>query len=171
MDSVGTGEDTFTDNYYKYVDDIYRLCYSFMKNRMDAEDATQETFMKYYYSDREFESDKHLKAWLIVTASNHCKNLLKHWWRKKREDIDYNGSNDPYGTDSGEDYVEKDEILELVLSLPEKYKTAVFLYYYEGYDSIEISKIIGKPASTVRSYLLRARKLLKKKIEGNECYE
>ncbi len=152
-------EETFTRIYYEYADDIYRLCYSFMKNESDAEDVTQETFMKYYTSDKEFDNEKHIKAWLIVTASNHCKNLLKHWWRKRKDLEGYFVNACTYNS-------EPDEMMELVMKLPEKYKTAVFLYYYEGYDTNEIAKLLGKPAPTVRSYLQKARKLLKNELDN-----
>lgn len=101
MDLSGTGNDSvcadvcacnrereFTDVYEKYAEDIYRVCFSFMKNHMDAEDAVQETFLKFYHSEKKFESEKHRKAWLIVTASNYCKDMLKQHWRKRRSDIE-----------------------------------------------------------------------------------
>ena len=77
-------EADFANIYKKYVDDIYRLCFSFMKNQMDAEDAVQETFLKYYRHDKSFDTEAHKKAWLIVTASNQCKDMLKHWWRQRK---------------------------------------------------------------------------------------
>lgn len=150
-------EKDFAEVYEMYVDDIYRLCYSFMKNQMDAEDVVQETFIKYYHSGKHFESMAHRKAWLIVTASNRCKDVLKQWWRK-RESFD-----DLHETLSS-DHPMIDEMMELVMKLPEKYKTAVYLYYYEGYDSAEIARLLHKPASTVRTYLQRARKLLKQEL-------
>ena len=150
-------EEFFTKVYDTYADDIYRLCFSFMKNPMDAEDAVQETFLKFYGSDKEFASEKHIKAWLVVTASNHCKNLLKQWWRKRK---DIEELREVIGGESGE----ADEMMELVMKLPEKYKTAVYLYYYEGYDSREIAELLKKPASTVRSYLQKARRLLKAEL-------
>ncbi len=150
-------EQEFTKVYERYVDDIFRLCFSFMKNQMDAEDAVQETFLKYFYSHKEFENPDHLKAWLIVTASNHCKDLLKQWWRKKR-------SLDEYEEAAGEEMAEADDMMELVMSLPEKYKTAVYLYYYEGYDSREIARLLHKPDSTIRTYLQKARKILKQEL-------
>ena len=151
-------EQEFTKTYEMYVDDIYRLCFSFMKNHMDAEDAVQETFMKYYHSGKDFEDEGHLKAWLIVTASNHCKNLLKQWWRKGQNLEDYQET-------VGEGGQMVDEMMELVMKLPQKYKTAVYLYYYEGYDSREIARLLKKPDSTIRTYLQKARKLLKKELE------
>lgn len=68
-------EHDFAKVYETYVIDIYRLCFSFMKNHMDAEDAVQETFLKYYHMEGTFADETHKKAWLIVTASNYCKRL------------------------------------------------------------------------------------------------
>ncbi len=150
-------EQEFTKVYERYVDDIFRLCFSFMKNQMDAEDVVQETFLKYFYSHKEFESPDHLKAWLIVTASNHCKDLLKQWWRKRKNLDDYEEA-------AGGEMEVADEMMELVMSLPEKYKTAVYLYYYEGYDSREIASLLHKPDSTIRTYLQKARKILKQEL-------
>jgi len=154
---IGTNRETmFADIYERYVDDIYRLCFSFLKNQMDAEDAVQETFFRFYHTEKQFINETHAKAWLIVTASNYCKNLLKHWWRK-RKDID------EYAEIIGEES-KVDEMLELVMKLPEKYKTAVYLYYYEEYDSKQIAKMLNKPASTIRTYLQKARKMLKAEL-------
>lgn len=154
----GTGkEQEFTKVYEEFADDIFRLCYSFMKNQMDAEDAVQETFLKYFHSDKKFESMEHHKAWLIVTASNQCKDLLKQRWRKAKDLDDYKDI-------VGEEKVMVDEVMELVMKLPEKYKTTVYLYYYEGYDSREIAHLLHKPDSTIRTYLQKARKLLRQEL-------
>ena len=149
-------EEWFTQIYEKYVEDIYRLCFSFMKNQADTEDVVQETFLKLYHCKTQFETMEHIKAWLVVTASNHCKNILKHWWRKGKNIQDY-------AEMLGAEETPSDEMLELVMQLPDKYKTAVYLYYYEGYDSKQIARILHKPDSTIRTYLQNARKLLKEK--------
>lgn len=147
----------FAMDYETYVNDIYRLCISFMKNHMDAEDAVQETFLKYYYLDRTFDSEEHKKAWLIVTASNCCKDMLKHWWNRRSNLDDYKES-------AGEGQTQIDEMMELVMQLPDKYKTSIYLYYYEGYNSREIAKLLHKPESTIRTYLQKAKKILKKEL-------
>lgn len=154
-------EQEFTEIYEMYVDDIYRLCFSFMKNHMDAEDAVQETFTRYFYCEKDFDTREHIKAWLIVAASNYCKDLLKHWWRK-RQDLD------EIRETIGEEKQMVDEMMELVMKLPVKYKTTVYLYYYEGYESGEIAKLLHKPSSTIRTYLQKARKLLKQELERGE---
>lgn len=154
-------EQEFAKVYEMYVEDIYRLCFSFMKNHMDAEDAVQETFTKYFNSEKQFDTKEHVKAWLIVTASNYCKDMLRHWWRKRQnlEDIQET---------VGKENVVVDEMMELVMALPHKYKTAVYLYYYEGYDSAEIARILQKPSSTIRTYLQKARNMLRQELERSE---
>lgn len=149
-------EEWFTQVYEKYVEEIYRLCFSFMKNQADTEDVVQETFLKLYRCKKEFETMEHIKAWLVVTASNHCKNILKHWWGKGKNIQDYVEM-------LGAEENPSNEMLELVMQLPDRYKTAVYLYYYEGYDSKQIARILHKPDSTIRTYLQKARKLLKEK--------
>ena len=164
MEGTGHKKD-FERIYEMYVNDIYRLCYSFMKNSMDAEDAVQETFCKFYRCEKAFDSDSHMKAWLIVTASNYCKDMLKHWWRKRR-DID------ECINMHSEKRTEINELMSDIMNLPEKYKTTVFLYYYEGYNSREIAKLLNKPESTIRTYLQKARNILKGNlIEGEVVYE
>lgn len=150
-------ENEFAEIYYLHVDAIFRLCFTYLKNEADTEDAVQEVFLKLLNYKGTFESEEHRKAWLIVTASNYCKNFLKHWWRK-RKDID------DYAEIIGDTKIEIDEIVELVLKLPEKYKTVVYLYYYEGYDSAQIAKMLHKPGSTIRSYLSTARRLLRSEL-------
>lgn len=141
-----------------YSESIYRLCFSYMKEESDAEDALQETFLKLIRQPDIFESDEHVKAWLIVTATNHCKSQLKHWWRQN-EDIDAS-------TQAQAPNYEHSDVMDAVLDLPEKYKTVVYLYYYEGYKSREIAKILKKPAGTIRSLLHDAKALLEKNLDN-----
>ncbi len=150
------------DIYHRHVDTVYRVCFMFMKNRAEAEDAVQTTFINLMNSNVSFKDEAHEKAWLIVTASNICKNNLKHWFRSKRSDYD-DYLNHLRHIDSY-DF----EVLEEVLSLPTKYKTVIYLYYYEGYSSVEISRTLGVKESTIRSWLYRGRKLLKKSLGGVE---
>ena len=148
-------DEEFLKIYHRHVDTVYRICFSFMKNSSDTEDMVQETFLKLLSSGKRFESENHEKAWLIVTASNACKDVLKRWWRKNQDISECEALAAP---------VEVDGILSAVLNLPDDYKTAVFLYYYEGYSTPEIAKMLDCPQSTVRSRLARARKLLKKEV-------
>ena len=154
-----TGKE-ITEIYDRHVDTVYRICFSFMKNTADTEDMVQETFLRLLSAGKKFQSVEHEKAWLIVTASNLCKDALKKWWRMN-ENI--------------EDHAEElqappfriDGTLEAILELPEDYKTVVYMYYYEGYSTREISSAMGCPPATVRSRLARARQQLKSKLGGD----
>jgi len=139
---------------------VYRVCFAYMKNQADAEDAVSDTFFQLIKTGTPFESEEHEKAWLIRTATNICKNVLRHWWRK-RENLE------GYENLQGKDDVETDDVFNVVMGLPDKYKTVVYLYYYEGYNSVEISKILDKPQSTIRNYLLEARNILGEKLGGD----
>lgn len=145
--------------YDRHVDTVYRICYSFMKNPADTEDMVQETFLRLLSTGKRFENERHEKAWLIVTASNLCKDALKKWWRR-------NENIDDYAHLAG-DSKEKDKIvLEAILSLPKDYKTVVYMYYYEGYTTAEIAGHLNCPEATVRSRLSRARKQLRSMLGG-----
>lgn len=150
-------EKEFTRIYNIYVDDIFRLCFTYLKNESDTEDAVQEVFVKLLKYNGTFESEEHTKAWLIVTASNYCKDILKHWWRKRK-------NIDDYAEIIGKDKIQVDEMMELIINLPDKYKTVIYLYYYEGYNSRQIAKMLHKPEGTIRSYLSSARRMLKDEL-------
>lgn len=146
-----------TDIYTRHVDMIYRICYAYMKNPADTEDAVQDTFLKLINYKGVFKNSEHEKAWLIVTASNLCRNYLRHWWRK-RENLD------DYDTVRAAELPKADETFRIVMSLPDRYKTSIYLYYYEGYTSAEIAGMLHKPKSTIRNYLHEGRQLLRKKL-------
>ena len=146
--------------YNRQVDTVYRICYSFMKNTHDTEDLVQETFLRLLSSSVVFQSSEHEKAWLIVTASNLCKDTLKKWWRKT-EDI----SDPTLGLQQPP--FEINGVLEAILELPKDQKTVVYMYYYEGYSTADIARYLGCPHATVRSRLSRARKALKDKLGGD----
>ncbi len=142
---------------------VYRVCFAYMKNLADTEDAVQETFIRLIDKDPKFESEEHEKAWLIRTSTNICKNELKHW-RRKNENID-----DHFELQT-DNTIKTDGVFQDVMELPDKYKTVIYLYYYEGYDSAEIAEILKKPKSTIRNYLHEARNLLKERL-GEHFYE
>ena len=144
--------------YDRNADHVFRICYSYMKDKDDAEDIMQDVFMQLINKNPKFENEKHERAWLIVTASNLCKNNLKSW-KRKQEDIS------DYELELFEE-TKEDNTINIVLNLPEKYKTVIYLYYYEGYSSIEIAKSINKKEATVRSLLKRGRDILKLEIGG-----
>ena len=148
----------FDHIYHRHVDMVYRLCFSYLKNRADTEDAVQSAFLKMIQTKKTFASIEHEKAWLIVVAGNICKSALKHWWRK-RSDIE------EYSFLAAPEEHEEQELFHAVLALPDRCKTVVYLYYYEGYSTEEIAVMLKRPVSTVRNQLSDARRAIKKKLE------
>ena len=155
-------EKEITEVYERHVQMVYRICFSYMKNNADTEDVVSDTFYRLIKSGKTFESSEYEKAWLIRTASNLCKNALKHWWRKREnfESLENTATTAEY---------EKDEVFSAVMELPDKYKTIIYLYYYEGYNSVEISKMLKKPESTIRTYLSEARRILREGLGLTEA--
>jgi RNA polymerase sigma-70 factor (ECF subfamily) len=146
--------------YERHKKTVYRVCFSYMKNTADTEDAVQNTFFQLIKAGPVFEGEEHEKAWLIRTAANLCKNVLRNWWRKRDsledcENLQGNGA------------MEIDDVFSVVMSLPDRYKTVVYLYYYEGYDSAQIAGILQKPRSTIRNHLHEARGVLREKLGGD----
>lgn len=137
---------------HTYGSILYRLCFIMLGNESDAEDAVQETLIRYLQKAPQFKDANHEKAWLITVASNRCRDLLRV--RKRHPQID---SENLQGisacpSDSG--------ILEALMTLPEKFRLVLTLYYVEEYPMEEIARIIGKTPSAVKMRLRKGRKLL-----------
>ncbi len=139
-------------------DAVYRLALARTGHKQDAEDVTQNTFLRYAEAIEKgagFESQEHVKAWLFRVAINQSKNLFSSAWFRHRaaltEEITF----------SQESYR---EIYCAVQALPEKYRTVIHLYYYEGYSIKEIGELLGKKENTVKSLLKRGRELLRKEV-------
>lgn len=150
--------------YNRQVDTVFRVCFLFMKNVPDAEDCVQDTFLKLIKKQKIFENHEHEKAWLIVTASNICKNKLRNWWNRGVNLESIQNLTELSQVDSSQGDIENDYVLNEVLSLPEKYKLPVYLYYFSGYKTDEVAKILKKNPNTVRTLLRRARKILEEKL-------
>lgn len=136
---------------------VWNICLTFLKNPADTEDAVHDTFLRLLQQDDTFQSEAHRKAWLICTAKNLCRDELR---RHRRQELPleeaWNGVSDgPY----------IDETLEAVRSLPERYRAAIYLFYYENLPVEEISRLLDRRENTVRSDLHRGRALLKQMLE------
>ena len=146
------------DVFEKYAQHVFKLCFVYTKSKEDAEDLTQITFLKYLKSKPIFESEAHERNWLMKVAVNGCKNFLLTYWQKNTVSIDNL-------TELSVDDTYSSEILLDVFQLPQKYRTALYLYYYEGYSIAEIAKMQGTKESTIANRLSRARKKLKLEME------
>lgn len=141
----------------KYADMVYRIALTRCSNVENAEDVFQDVFMKYSQKMPKFESEEHEKAWLIRVTINLTKNINNSAWNRKIVTLD---ENIEFETK------EQEDIFSIVCSLPKDYKTVIYLSYYEGYKVKEISEILKKSEGTIKTWLFRARQMLKEKIEG-----
>lgn len=139
----------------KFGDDVFRLAFSYLGNRYDAEDVCQCVFTKLLERDVTLTEGKE-KAFLLTCTANECKNLLRSFWRKNVGEID-----DSLAFESDGDK----DIWNAVMTLPKKYRVVVHLYFYEGYSQNEIADILKISVSAVQTRMSRAKKLLLKELD------
>lgn len=146
--------------YERYKDMVYRIAFTYMKNRQESEDVLQDVFLKLYTMERKFDGEEHRRRWLIRVTVNLCKNRLNLFWNTRRCSLEMIGeiADSPGSGD----------VIAAVLELPEKPRTAVYLYYVEGYKCKEIAEILQIKESTVKMRLKRGRELLKQQWKGEE---
>ncbi len=145
-----------SEAFKKHSDMVYRLAVARVKNKYDADDILQEVFLRLVKVKDKVENEEHLKALLIRITINCSKSLLGSTWFKRTEPLSENLSvTDEYS-----------DTLDAVLRLSQKYRTVIHLHYYMGYSVDEIADILKSKPSTVKSWLHRARKLLKIDLEG-----
>jgi RNA polymerase sigma-70 factor (ECF subfamily) len=140
---------------------VLRFAYSYLKNQSDAEDIAQEVFVTFMQKSPAFENEAKKKSWLMTVTSNKCKDFLKSGWKKKTVAMPDNLSYMP---------ADKFDLLSYVLSLEDKYRVPIHLFYYEGYSIEEIAWITHKKPATIGTHLKRGRAILKDKI-GVEMYD
>ena len=150
--------DNFSSTYDKYKNTVYSVIFNYVRNRDDAMDLMQEVFIKLLGSSMGFDSEEHVKAWLIRVSSNLCKNHLRDQNHYSDEEV----PEQPYY----DTYNEGDSLLEYVLKLPEKYRVPIHLFYYEDCSVKEIAKRLDLTVMNVKTRLSRGRKLLGEILKG-----
>ena len=157
-------KEQFTSLAKKHMDMIFRLAYSYLRSREEADDVVQNALLALWRTDKRFESGEHVKAWLIRVTVNECRKVLRSPWRK-REDL-------AAWENSLEFRDDRDRALyEAIMDLDAKYRAVIVLYYYEGYSIAETGKLLGVPAPTVGTRLARARERLKDMLTEAESDE
>ena len=164
----GMSPERLEDIVDRYGQTILRTAYLYLKDRQKAEDVCQEVFIKLFRENKEFENQSHEKAWILRVTINLCKDQLKSFWFK-RIVLDETKQERPGGQgDVVSEAVDAHELYHRVLNLPLPFKTVILLYYYEGFNTREISETLGVPDATVRSRLKRAREKLGADLKGGE---
>ncbi len=152
-------EASYEDVIRRNSDSVYRLAFSLVKTRSDADDIYQEVFLRYVQKEPEFQNTEHEKAWFLRVTINLCKNFWKSPWMRRRAAMEC----DKMQTDafSYETAGDDSALIDTVKQLPNKYRVVIHLFYYEELSVAEIAGITGAKESTVRTRLTRARRLLK----------
>lgn len=142
----------------QYQDTVYRVALHVLGSPFDGEDAVQEVFLRLYTHPKPFDSEEHLRRWLIRVTVNTCKNTLKSRWRKGRTSLDDVAETPVFDTPAEE------TLYQTVLALPGKYRAVLILHYYEELSTAEIGQILNIRQSAVTTRLSRARTMLKNKL-------
>ena len=143
----------------KFKQNLFAAAFSVCRSREDSEDAVQDAFIRYHTSDKEFESEEHIKAWLIRVTVNRAKDIAFSYHRRNSVPLEEYTASIPFES------TEESNLFTAVMNLDKKYRTVIHLFYYEEYKIDEIAGILGKSPGTVKSLLSRARQLLKKTLK------
>lgn len=147
----------------KYNEMLFRLAMVRMNNKEDAQDVVQDTFirlMTQIKKGKTFTDEEHLKAWLLTVTINRSKSLLMTAWNRKTEGMD--SVKEMAAPEASTNYA-----YEYVMRLPEKYRVAIVLFYYEQLTTEQIATVMKTKPATVRSYLHRGREKLKNMMEAD----
>ena len=153
----------------KYLKMVYRISFHYFGNREDAEDISQDVFLKLYSHNTKFESEEELKAWLIRVTTNTCHSYFRNPFRKRKTEIDEKEIENIVGSSSSEqEIINRKVVMDAVMSLPERYRIVVYLYYYEEYSICQISNTLNIKETTIQTRLSRAREKLKSVLK--DCF-
>lgn len=140
---------------------VYRMAYSHLRSRADAEDISQEVFLRYYQKRPHFESEEHRKAWLLRVTINRARTYVTSAWFRRTVPLE------EAVTFPQEEQQQLDEALG---QLSPGDRTLLHLFYFEELSIREISQLLHRKESTVRTQLTRARQRLKTILKG-DAYE
>lgn len=147
-----------------HADTVMRVCTIYLREPADREDAFQETFLRLARSTQSFADDEHRKAWLIRVASNICKDMLKRASAKTESlDVLSESGFSPAGDDGqeGQRALERQEVVDALRKIDERYRLPLFLKFYEGYTAAEIARTLQIPENTVYTNISRGKAQLK----------
>jgi RNA polymerase sigma-70 factor (ECF subfamily) len=150
----------FETLYNRYGEMLFRVCYSMLKSKEDAEDAVQDVFLKYFTDPRSFNDEEHEKAWFIRVTSNHCKDVMRKRTVRSTVGLDEISELEDYGIEE-----EGGEVLNSIFALPEKYRTVFVLHYLEELSIADVAQGLGLSQSAVKMRLSRGRELLKTTLD------
>ncbi|HWI52786.1 MAG TPA: sigma-70 family RNA polymerase sigma factor [Symbiobacteriaceae bacterium] len=159
----------------EYGTKVLHLAFYYLKDRHLAEDVAQEVFIKAYKHWDSFRGDSSAYTWLYKITVNLCRDKARSaWWRRLLPSEEPRATNSPAGfeTPAPEDSPEeaalkgdqRDALMAQVMKLPESYREAVVLFYYQDLSTVEIAEITGQNENTIKTRLFRARAMLKEML-------
>lgn len=137
-----------------YANTVYRVAFGYLKSMDDANDIVQDVLIQLYVSDQSFESQEHIRNWLIRVTINKCKNVFRAPWRKHEDLEEY----------VNELFYEQPDYLNLyeaVMRLDKKYRLPLILFYCDGYSTKEIAGFLNLPENTVSTHIRRGKEKLR----------
>ncbi|SEV85667.1 RNA polymerase sigma factor [[Clostridium] fimetarium] len=144
----------------KYADTVTRVCIVHCGNQTDAQDCFQNVFLKLYQSDIDFESEAHIRAWLIRVAVNDCTDWYRQFWKRRIILTDEFPDNNTEMTQE-----QDDSVIPYLMKLPFKYRRILYCHYYEDKKISEMATELKLSENTVKTQLVRGRELLKRNIK------
>ena len=135
-------DETFEQAARTYGDMLYRVAYHALRTRADAEDVVQTVLLKLYQQDG-FESEDHLKHWLLRVAVNESRKVMRSFWRRRAVPLEERDEAPLPAEDR------REEVFQAVMALDGKYRLTIYLYYYEGCSVKETAAAMGVNPSTV----------------------
>ncbi len=147
----------FEETYRNYCDTVYKIAFIHIKKPDDSNDIVQEVFLKYHLTKKSFADEKEKEAWLIRSAHTATMDYFRTKMRKEIRIKDMEKMHLPF---------EIDDTLAILLTMPDKFRTPMFLHYSEGYSAEEIAKILHKSVSGIKSNLEHGKQHLDKKLGG-----
>ncbi len=148
----------FEETYRNYCDTVYKIAFIHIKKPADSNDIVQEVFLKYHLTKKSFANEKEKEAWLIRCAHMATMDYFRTKMRKEIRIKDMEKMHLPF---------EIDDTLAILLTMPEKFRTPMYLHYSEGFSAEEIAKILRKSSSSIKSNLEHGKQYLDKKLGGD----
>ena len=139
----------------RYHQNLFAVAFNVCKNREDAEEVVQDAFIQYHLKRLDFQSEEHIRAWLIRVTINKAKNAARTFWRRHRTSLEETMAALTF------DDQESERLFEAVMALPQKYRIVVQLFYYEDYSVYEMAELLSLSESNVKTRLSRARAMLR----------
>ena len=157
---------TFTQLVETYHKPLLNLCYMTLRDRTQAEDAVQETFLKAYKALGQFRGESSEKTWLFRIGMNVCRDMRRGRWFRY---VDRRVTPDTLPIPAAEADEDHEELAQAIVLLPDEYKEVILLHYYQGWGIAEIAEMMELPEGTISSRLSRGRKKLESILKGGDA--